>query len=141
MTDLNRPILIIDDDEDDRQFYQFILQEVAPNHPLLLFPDGQQALDYLLTANTKPFLILAEVRLHKDSGLELRRQIEANPTLRKRSIPFIFITHPIYQHLVEEAYELTIQGLFEKSGDIGTTRRQLSAIVTYWTDCIHPNRL
>lgn len=57
MTHQNRPILFNDDDEDDRHFYQFSLQEVAPNHPLVLFSNGQQALDYLLTTDTEPFLI------------------------------------------------------------------------------------
>lgn len=136
----NRPIVFIDSDQDDQELLQPILQELAPGHPILLFNDGEAALSYLQTTEQKPFLIISEITMPRMNGLELRLRIEQDPQLRKKAIPFIFFTYPAYEPLVDEAYELTIQGFFEKQHDINTIRSQLKAIVEYWRSCLHPNR-
>ncbi|WP_461091614.1 response regulator [Spirosoma gilvum] len=137
---MNHPIIFIDDDEDDQVIFEPLLQKIAPQTPILFFTDGQQAIDYLRTTSDRPFLIISEVSMNIMSGLELRRQIETDSQLRKRAIPFIFFTHPAYKHLVEEAYELTIQGFFEKKQNVSELESQLQAIVAYWSNCLHPNR-
>ena len=97
------PIIFIDDDEDDHLLLKPIWQSVAPNNPLLVFTNGEQALDYLRSTDQRPFLIISEVSLQMMNGLELRRQIEEDRSLRRRAIPFIFFTHPIHRKMVEEA--------------------------------------
>ncbi|QKZ15112.1 response regulator [Spirosoma sp. KUDC1026] len=138
--EVNGPIIFIDDDEDDQLLLTPILHELAPDSTIRFFSDGEAAIDYLRTTEERPFLIISEVSLHRMTGIELRRQIEDDPQLRKRAIPFIFFTHPIYRRQVEEAYNLTIQGYFEKKESIAEIRTQLSAIVNYWSSCLHPNR-
>ncbi|RIV23458.1 response regulator [Fibrisoma montanum] len=134
------PIIFIDDDEDDHVLLKPIWQSVAPENPLLVFTNGEEALDYLRSTDQRPFLIVAEVNLQLMNGLELRRQIEQDPVLRRKAIPFIFFTHPVHQQMVEEAYQLTIQGFFEKQQNVEQMRQQLQAIVNYWKACLHPNR-
>lgn len=138
--EVNGPIVFIDDDEDDQLILKPILQELAPLSPILFFTRGQSAIDYLKTTDQRPFLIISEVNLAQMNGLELRRQIEEDTVLRRRSIPFIFFTHPVYKHMVEEAYDLTIQGFFEKRDSLVEIRDQLKAIIDYWSKCLHPNR-
>ncbi|GAB3803807.1 hypothetical protein GCM10028819_34290 [Spirosoma humi] len=138
--EVNGPIVFIDDDEDDQLILKPILEEIAPLSPILFFNNGQQAIDYLKTTDQRPFLIISEVNLAGMGGLELRRQIETDTQLKKRAIPFIFFTHPVYKHMVEEAYDLTIQGFFEKMDSISEIRMQLQAIIDYWSKCLHPNR-
>ncbi|WP_080240334.1 response regulator [Spirosoma rigui] len=138
--EVNGPIIFIDDDEDDQLLFKPLLEEIAPDSPILFFTNGQLAVDYLRTTEHRPFLIISEVSMQVMNGLELRRQIEQDDTLKKRAIPFIFLTHPVYKHLVEEAYELTIQGFFEKKQSLPEMRTQLKAIVDYWSNCLHPNR-
>lgn len=134
------PIVFISDDEDDQLIFKPILEELAPMSDILFFNDGHEAIEYLKATPERPFLIISEVSMQVVNGLELRRQIEADSQLRRRAIPFIFFTHPVYRHLVEEAYELTIQGFFEKKQSVEEMRTQLDAIVRYWSDCLHPNR-
>jgi CheY-like chemotaxis protein len=135
------PILFIDDDEDDQLLMKPLLEAVAPDYPLFCFKSGQAALDFLQSTHERPFLIISEVTMQRMSGLELRQKIEQDPILRKRSIPFIFFTSPVYRHIVEEAYELTIQGFFEKQANLADMHNQLKAIIAYWESCLHPNRL
>ncbi|MGV3556955.1 response regulator [Larkinella arboricola] len=134
------PIVFIDDDEEDQFILKPILESIAPNSPILFFNNGEKAIDFLRTTDERPFLIISEVIMKNMSGLELRRQIEQDKELKKRSIPFIFFTHPAYKQWVEEAYELTIQGFFEKKSSTKEIKQQLEAIVSYWTNCLHPNR-
>ena len=134
------PIIFIDDDADDQFILKPILEKIAPDSEIIFFTDGQQAIDYLKSTKERPFLIISEVSLQAMSGLELRRQIEKESALRKRAIPFIFLTYPVYKHLVEEAYDLTIQGFFEKKTNMQEMEVQLQAIIDYWSNCLHPNR-
>ena len=134
------PIVFIDEDEDDQLMFQQALSELAVPHRALFFTDGQAALHYLSTTTDVPFLIISEISMPRMDGLELRQQIEQDPGLRKKSIPFIFMTYPMVEHLVEEAYELTIQGLFEKKTRYEDWKQQLQDILRYWTECQHPKR-
>ncbi len=52
------------------------------------------------------------------NGLELRRHIQENEGLRKKSIPFVFLSTAARPKEVEEAYNLTVQGFFVKASQI-----------------------
>lgn len=134
------PIIFIDADEDDHLMFKQAIADLSLTHPIVVFSDGQAALNYLATTTQLPFLIISEISMPGMNGLELRQQIEKDPNLRRKSIPFIFMTHPIVDYLIVEAYELTIQGLFEKKPTFDAWKNQLAAIIDYWTECTHPKR-
>ena len=134
------PIIFIDADEDDHIMFKQAITELALPHPILVFSNGQTALDYLRTSSEVPFLIISEISMPGMSGLELRQQIDQDPRLRRKCIPFIFMTNPVVDYLVEEAYKLTIQGLFEKKDTFAAWKTQLGSIIAYWTECHHPKR-
>lgn len=134
------PILFIDADEDDQLLFQQILTELSIDHPVLIFSEAESALNYLGTTAQSPFLIICEMDMPRMNGLELRQRIEADPALRQKSIPFIFMTAPVEEHLVDQAYALTIQGLFEKKTSLQAWKDQLQSILAYWSECLHPKR-
>lgn len=134
------PIIFIDPDEDDQQMFLKALAELKSPHPPLVFSDGEEALAHIQSSPTVPFLILSELSLHKMDGLELRQEIEKSASLRKKSIPFIFVTYPVNEELVEQAYELAIQGLFEKEVIYSRWVDQLREILAYWTSCYQPEQ-
>jgi CheY-like chemotaxis protein len=134
------PIIFIDDDEEDHLIFLPILQQLAPQSPVRFFTDVQQALDYLRSTPDRVFLIISEVALHPMNGLEMRAQIEQDEALKRKAIPFIFFSSPVYKQQVEEAYQYTIQGFFEKQNNVEAMHQQLQAIVAYWAACLHPNR-
>ena len=74
------------------------------------------------------------------NGLELKRKIDADQELRRKSIPFVFYSTSASKQAVNEAYtELTIQGFFIKGSDYNKTKNVVNNIIQYWKDCIHPN--
>ncbi|SEJ37715.1 Response regulator receiver domain-containing protein [Dyadobacter sp. SG02] len=136
---LKGPIVIIDDDVDDQDMIGAMLEELALVNPSRYFENGQAALDYLLTTPESPLLILCDINMPVMNGLELRDQIDGDPYLKKKSIPFIFLTTSDSPVLVRKAYNGTIQGYFKKCNSFQEGKGQLQLIVNYWKDCLHPN--
>ena len=121
------PILLVGDDDDDQFFYQAVLCEVAHHHQLVVQTNAQAAITCLEQALLAPFLIICASNLRSMTGLPLRAHIDTDRSLRKLAVPFVFITHPVYEQPVEKAYELTIQGLLEKQPDVASTRQQFQS--------------
>lgn len=109
------------------------------NHELLCFSNGQEALDFLRTTELKPFLILTDINMPVMGGLELRRRINDDEELKRKSIPFVFLTTSATQHAVNAAYEMSVQGFFEKGSNMNDIGTLLKEICSYWQRCRHPN--
>lgn len=96
-------------------------------------------LQFLRTTHEKPFLILCDINMPVMNGLELRRKIDEDDFLRRKSIPFVFFTTYAVPQEVSQAYELTVQGFFEKGNNLKQLTDTLRLILEYWTVCRHPN--
>ena len=116
-----------------------VLKELRVANELLFFSDGEVALQFLKTTSQKPFLILCDTSLPIINGVELRKQLNGNEYLRRKSIPFVFVTTHTNPVLVQAAYDETVQGYFIKPSTYDTLKEQLKLIIAYWTQCIHPN--
>lgn len=134
------PIIIIDDDTDDQEIVVEIIKELGLPNELIVFSDCAAAFNYLKKTEQQPFIILSDINLPLMSGLELKKNIDADPQLRQRSIPFIFLSTAANPQLVTKAYlEMSIQGFFKKQADMVSLKRELSIILEYWRICKHPN--
>jgi DNA-binding NarL/FixJ family response regulator len=78
------------------------------------FYDCENALQYLAATDEKPFIIICDVNRPQTSGLDFRQKINANEYLRRKSIPFIFLSTAAQPVHVIDAYDLTVQGFFIK---------------------------
>jgi CheY-like chemotaxis protein len=133
------PLLIIEDDLDDQEIFKEILQTLGLTNTLLFFNDGTEALTYLQNTLDQPFLIICDVNLPKMNGLEFRNEINNDERLRKKSIPFVFFSTNAGRDTVQKAYDLTVQGFFTKSSTLRELEYTLSMIISYWSQCKHPN--
>ena len=133
------PVIIIEDDHDDQDILNEALTEIGVQNPIVFFDKGDEALNYLMSTREKPFLILCDINLPGMDGTTLRRKIFEIDYLRKKSIPFIFLTTTARSEAVEEAYRLSVQGYFEKQNHFETLKQRLTLIIDYWQACIHPN--
>jgi CheY-like chemotaxis protein len=135
----NELIIIIEDDLDDENFLREILIELGYQNQLKFFNDGKAALSFLKTTTDKLFLIICDVNLPGMSGTDLKKKINADPHLRKKSIFFIFYTTSADKLAIEQAYEMTVQGYFVKENSIPEIKLTLKVIIDYWKHCKHPN--
>ncbi|HKH62480.1 MAG TPA: response regulator [Flavitalea sp.] len=139
MNSKDGPLIIVEDDIDDQEIIKEVLQSLGVSNTLLLFSDGFEALTYLQTTSDQPFLILCDINLPKLNGLELREEINADHRLRRKSVPFVFYSTNASRDAVKKAYDLTVQGFFIKNHTLEQLRDTLSLIVSYWSECKHPN--
>lgn len=136
---LKGPILCIDDDEDDQHLIGLAIQQMKLPNSLLFFHDGQQALDFLESTTEQPFLILCDINMPLMNGLELHRRIGASEYLRRKAIPFVFLTTTGNAYSIAEAYKQSVQGFYQKAINFTDLADQLRLIVAYWQSCLHPN--
>lgn len=135
------PIILFEDDQDDRIFMEKIFTEIGIDNERVYLKNAAEALDFLTHTKKSIFLIFCDVNLPGMNGLELKREIDNNPQLRLKSIPFVFYSTSIRQEQVIEAYsELTVQGFFKKENDFADTKKTISVILAYWKLCRHPNK-
>ncbi len=136
----NGPIILVDDDEDDHHIIQFVLTELQYQNPLLTFTESEKAYEHLTShMHEQPFIILCDINMPKMNGIELKRKIDATPELRKKSIPFVYLSTAASPTTISEAYELNVQGFFIKPYDVRVIRTTLKLILDYWSECRHPN--
>ncbi|MDQ6815586.1 MAG: response regulator [Bacteroidota bacterium] len=133
------PILLVEDDVDDQEFIKDALHALGVKNTVSIFDNGQKALDYLLNNDEQPFIILSDVNLPIMNGLQLKSEIQQNEFLRKKAIPFIFLSTSADAKAVSEAFDLSVQGFFVKENTYDGIQRQLKQIIDYWKSCRHPN--
>lgn len=133
-------VIIIEDDEDDKEIFELMMRELGIRNKIEWFPETYSAFEFLKTTNRPMFLILCDINMPGRNGLELKRDIDADAELRRKSIPFIFYSTAANQNDVNEAYmKMTIQGFFQKGSDYEKVKSILKIIFDYWTNCKHPN--
>ena len=112
------PILIVEDDYDDQEILKEVFSELIITNTLRFFTTCLSLLDYLKTTIERPFLIICDINVPRMDGLELRKKINENEFLRKKSIPFIFLTTTSNKTVIEQAYEMMVQDYFVKPNSI-----------------------
>ena len=133
------PIIIMEDDKDDREVLQEVFTNLKCPNQILFFTDGQSALDFLNKTDVIPFLILSDVNMPKLDGFALRDKIRQDAELQVRCIPYLFFTTAVNQHAVIEAYSMSVQGFFVKPSKMAELERTIRAILDYWALCASPN--
>lgn len=129
----NAPILIVDDDVDDRNFLQIAWNELDYQNPLIFFENGEDVLHYLESQKTTPFLILCDVNLPKMNGFELKKKLMEEDYINYKSIPFIFWSTSASESQIKRAYDLGSTGFFIKENNFEDLKQSLIEIVKYWT--------
>jgi len=136
------PIIVVEDDIDDKEIFDAALQELQSANKIIWFNNCYDAWDYLKTTTDSPFIIFSDVNLPKKSGLEFKKQIDEDNQLRKKSIPFVFYSTAVNQDTVNEAYtKMTVQGFFQKSSRFEEMKQTIKLILDYWRVCRHPNMI
>ncbi|GEO07997.1 response regulator [Segetibacter aerophilus] len=127
-----QPILIVDDDGDDKEFIEDVWKELDYKNPLLFFKNGEEVLKFLEDKKVVPFLILSDVNLPKMDGFELKEQLLQRENTRYTSIPFVFWSSAMSNQQVQKAYDLGVNGIFLKDSSFSELKQSLIDIVSYW---------
>jgi CheY-like chemotaxis protein len=133
------PILIIEDDEDDKEMLTEVFKNLNYPNELFFFPEGQAALDFLNSSDIIPFLILSDINMPKLDGFALRSKVKMDANLQVRCIPYILFSTALSQKAVIDAYSMSVQGFFVKQTSIAELEKTITVIMEYWLRCAAPN--
>jgi response regulator RpfG family c-di-GMP phosphodiesterase len=134
------PIILVEDDKDDYEFFKHALKDLNIEHQLIWFENSIDAFDYLDTTEEQPFLIFSDINMHLQTGIEFKAKIDANERIRKKSIPFVFYSTAVDREVINKIYaDMSIQGFFQKDGDFEKMKVTLKIIFDYWAVCKHPH--
>jgi len=134
------PIVIVEDDLDDQNILDEAIRESGTKNEIIFFSTGPSAFEFLKQTKSQPFLILSDINLPVQTGIEFKKRIDEDPELRQKSIPFIFFSTSVEKSAVTKAYtEMTVQGFFKKSNTYDELKSVIRLIMDYWKLCKHPN--
>jgi CheY-like chemotaxis protein len=98
------------------------------------------AWDYLRDTTDRPFIIFCDINLPGESGLQFKKEIDAHPSLKEKSIPFLFYSTSVDAKSVASAYkDFTVQGFFKKERSLQEIQNSMKVIFDYWRLSRHPN--
>ena len=103
-------ILIADDDHGHVRLIEKNLVRAGLHNPIERFENGQEALDFLFCRGPRQrvrgatYLLLLDIRMPQVDGVEVLRQVKADPELRK--LPVIMLTTTDDPREVERCHSL-----------------------------------
>jgi CheY-like chemotaxis protein len=132
-------IVIVEDDIDDQEILKDVFKDLDAKHELLFFTNAAEAFNHLMSVKSKPFLIISDINMPGTNGIEFKRKIDTTDYLRKKAIPFIFLSTADSQNIVDEAYAVAnLQGFFKKGSSFREIRQQVKQILDYWNLSLQP---
>lgn len=131
-------ILLVEDDPAHAEIVRRNLETLRIPKRLVWVTDGQAALDYLRRTNDyaapaiapTPALILLDLRLPKLDGLEVLRNIKAEPLLKM--IPVVVMSTSSAAPDIERAYEYRANSYVTKPLDLARFTATLDTLGYYW---------
>ena len=136
----NGPIIIIEDDRDDKEILMDVFKKLDYSNEIIFFLQSEKALEYLNNSDTVPFLILSDINMPRLNGLELKKKIHTDAALQVKCIPYLFFTTSATKDAVIEAYSMSAQGFFIKEISMAELEKTIFIMVEYWKRCYSPNQ-
>ena len=136
------PILMAEDDEDDRLLAQDAFNESCLTNPLFFVKDGEELLDYLYhrgryTATEKfpmPGLILLDLNMPRKDGREALQEIKNDPNLKQ--IPIVILTTSQEEEDIIRSYSLGVSSFITKPVTFEQLVEVIQCIGHYWFEIV-----
>jgi two-component system response regulator len=131
-------ILLVEDSEDDSAFFVHALKVSNPAAQLHIARDGVEALVQIFGAGDPadavpiihPRLIILDLKLPKVSGMEVLRQLKANP--HTRAIPVVILSSSREKRDLAECYQLGVNSYLTKPMDFDEFGEVARTLGRYW---------
>ncbi len=136
------PILMAEDDPDDRLLAEEAWQEARIDNPLEFVENGEELLAYLRREGTfagrdpapQPALILLDLNMPRMNGRQVLEELKADPTLRH--IPVVVLTTSTAEEDILRSYDLGVSSFVAKPVTFDALVKVLRAIGTYWLEIV-----
>ncbi len=133
MNNLNRPILLVEDNPMDVDLTRRAFARRRVFNPLEIARDGEEALQLIAkweSGEPMPVVILLDLKLPKVDGLEVLRRLKNEPHCR--AIPVIVLTSSSEDRDIQNAYDLGANSYIVKPVDFEKFLDVAAQINLYW---------
>jgi CheY-like chemotaxis protein len=131
-------ILVVEDNPDDLELTLSTFREHDLAKRVEVARDGAEALEFLFCTGTfagrnlrdGPRLVLLDIKLPKVDGLEVLRQVKADP--RTRAIPVVVLTSSHEDRDLTESYQLGVNSYLVKPVGFEEFSEVVQRLGHYW---------
>ena len=131
-------ILLVEDNQDDRDLALHALQRAKVANRIFVVSDGEEALDFLFCRGAyaersfdhPPKLVLLDLKLPKVDGMEVLKQVKSDP--RTRTIPIVIMTSSKEERDLASGYNLGANSYIQKPVDFDQFRETVKSVGLYW---------
>lgn len=135
---MHKNILLVEDNPDDEVLTLHALKMNGIGNAVVVARDGAEALDYLFArgehagrdVNETPAVILLDLNMPKVGGLEVLRQLRADP--RTRRTPVVILTTSREEQDLVNSYELGANSYVRKPVDFEQFSDAVRSLGMYW---------
>lgn len=129
---LNKPLLLVEDDQVDVMTIKRALKEIHVVNPVAHVENGEDGLAYLRDdTKEKPCLILLDLNMPVMNGIEFLQVVKQDEHLRR--IPVIVLTTSEEQQDKMNSFNLGVAGYMAKPVDYRQFVEVMRSIDMYWT--------
>jgi two-component system, response regulator len=134
----NHVILLVEDNPDDAELTRLAFRKSNLANRLEIVRDGAEALEYIFATGAftgrppedEPCLVLLDLKLPKVGGLEVLRQMRANP---KTSLtPVVILTSSVEEQDMIQGYNLGCNSFIQKPVDFDQFTEAVKVLGLYW---------
>jgi len=139
MTNQNEvEILLVEDNPNDAEMAIRALKKNKLANNVLHVTDGAEALDFIFArgaysgrnVESKPKMILLDLKLPKVDGLEVLKAVKSDP--RTRIIPIIVLTSSVEEKDIIESYHLGVNSYIVKPVNFDKFVEAIKGVGYYW---------
>ena len=138
MSDSAVEILLVEDNPNDVELTLRVLQKNNISNRIHVVRDGAEALEFVFCTSAYadrsiengPKVILLDLKLPKVDGLDVLRQIKADP--RTKAIPVVVLTSSREERDIVESYRLGVNSYIVKPVDFEQFTEAVRQLGLYW---------
>ena len=120
-------ILLVDDDEDDRNLFREALDEIDAAADCFMATDGLNALEFLNNCETLPDFIFVDLNMPRMNGKQLIRELKQNKQFE--SIPVIIYSTSKIEEDVKETMGLGVALYIKKPVSFNLICKEISMVL------------
>ena len=137
MMDKNKPILLVEDNPDDEALTLRAFGKNRISNKVVVARDGVEALDYLFASGSHagrdpalPAVVLLDLKLPRIDGLEVLRQLRADP--RTALQPVAILTTSNEERDILSSYQSGANSFIRKPVDFAQFMEAVRQLGLYW---------